>query len=151
MDRVVFAVDRKQRLTLAASFGGDQFTRGDHAFFIREPDSLACLHGFVGGLEASHTHDRADHEVRVRMDGNPNVAGRSMNYFDSSEPTCYQTSAKCFRVLLRCDREYTWLPRLCLLKGNFNVRSCCQRDDPKALRIRLNHTEGAATNRAGRT
>ncbi len=50
MDGVVFTVDGQQRLALAAGFGGDQFSGGNQALFVRKADGLAGAYGFVGGF-----------------------------------------------------------------------------------------------------
>src|SRR5579859_5215565 len=49
---VVLAIDGKQRLALAARLGGDQFTRGDQAFLVRETYGFAGAHGFVCRFES---------------------------------------------------------------------------------------------------
>src|SRR5271156_491754 len=79
MDRVVLAVDGQQRLTLFASFSGDQLAGSDQAFFISYTDCLSRLNSLVGGLKSSHADDGADHEVDLRMGGNPHRTRRTIH------------------------------------------------------------------------
>ena len=54
VDRIVFAVDRQQRLALFAGLNGNQVAGGNHAFLIRQADSLSGFYRFVGSFQASH-------------------------------------------------------------------------------------------------
>src|SRR5882762_2938166 len=67
MHRVVLAVDWKKRFVVLASFGSDQLSSCDQAFFVRKSDALAGFDSFVGGFETGNSDDRADDEINFRM------------------------------------------------------------------------------------
>ena len=68
---------------MTAGFGGDEFSRGNQAFFVGESNRLAGAHGFVGGFESGHADDGADHEIYFRMGGDLDGSCRAVNDFDS--------------------------------------------------------------------
>jgi hypothetical protein len=45
----MFAVDREERLPLAASLGGDELS-GDQAFFVGKADGFARADRFIGSF-----------------------------------------------------------------------------------------------------
>ena len=69
VDGVVLAVDRQERLALAARFGGDEIAGGDQALLVGEADGLAGFDGFIGGFESGDADDGGDDEVGVGMGG----------------------------------------------------------------------------------
>src|SRR5215831_1209013 len=73
VNRIVFAVDRKQGLVLAAGFGSDQFSGGNKAFLIRQTHGLAGADSFVSRLKTGNPYDRAHHEVGFRMRCDSNI------------------------------------------------------------------------------
>ncbi len=84
MNGIVFAVDGQKRLALAAGLGGDQFSRGDKTFFVRQANGFSGAHGFVGGFESGHAYDGADYEIRFGMGGHAHASGGAVGDFDAS-------------------------------------------------------------------
>src|ERR1700678_637529 len=105
MDSVVLAVDRQQRLALLASFGGDQLARGYQAFLIGYTNGLPRLNGFIGGLKSSRAHERANHEVNVRMSPTPYRTRRAVDHLDLAESSLPEAHAQYICIPFGRDRE----------------------------------------------
>ena len=102
MDGVMLAVDRQQWFALPASLRGNQLAGSHETLFVREAHDLSGSHRFVGRLEPSHSHDRAHHEVDLRMSCDPDRTHRSVSHFDSAQAFFFQTRAQSIGVCLRC-------------------------------------------------
>src|ERR1700674_1809505 len=100
VDSVVFAVDGQERLTLAASFCGDELSGYNKTLFVGEADRLTGADSFVGCLEAGDAHDGADYEIDVGMSGNADGAGGAVDDLDFGEPRGAELGTEGFGILL---------------------------------------------------
>src|SRR5581483_12316531 len=149
--RVVLAVDWKQGFALATRLGGDQFARGHQAFFVREPESLSGAHGFVGRFQSRDTDDGAHHESDIAMSCDAYSAGSAVNYFDAFDSGRLESCAYLISVFFIREREHLGSPACGLLKSQFEIGPGSKGNNAKALRVRLDHAQRAATDRTGRT
>jgi hypothetical protein len=90
VDRVVFAIDREQRLALPAGFGSNDLSRGDQAFLIGQSDCFASANGLIGGLKSRYTDDCAYDEIYVWVGSHANVSGGTAADLDSPDTSTFQ-------------------------------------------------------------
>ena len=98
---VVLAIDGQERLALLARFPGDQLSSRDQAFFVGQPNFFAGAHRFVGGFEAGHANDRADHKIDLFVRGHAHRAPLPVDDLNVAQPFGLQLPADLLRILLR--------------------------------------------------
>ena len=150
MNRVVFAVDWKERLTLPTRLSSDQISSGDQTLFVREPDRLPCPDRFVRCLKSSDSHDSANDEIRLRMRGNTYIAFWPAEHWniDSSR---LQPILKFRSGLVGCHGNQLGSPSAALLKRDIDIPSCRQGSNAEALGIGLDDPQRAQSNGSGGT
>src|SRR6185437_4763355 len=148
---VVLAINGEKRLALAAGLRGDEFTSRNQALFVGEANGLTGFNRLVGSFEPGDTHNRANDEIGFRMCGYADRAGRSVGDFDVADSVFVEPRAKVVGVRLGGNGDHARTPALCLLKGQIEVAASGQSGDLKTVGKRLNHTEGAAADGAGRS
>ena len=79
-----------ERLSLAVRLGCDQFSGGDQAFLVGQPNCLSGSYCFVSRLKPGDPDDRADHEIHLGVGCDPDRAGLPVNDFDTLHSRCLQ-------------------------------------------------------------
>src|SRR6516225_7336882 len=113
--RVVLAVDGEKRDIALPRFGGDQFSRCDEAFLVREAERLAGANSLVRGFEPGDSDDGTDDKIDFRVSRDSDGAGCAVNDFDLCEARVLQPGAQGIRVSFGSHRHDTRLPALRLL------------------------------------
>ena len=135
---------------MALGFSGEQLSSGHHALLIGQADSFPGFHGFVGGLQAGHADDGADHEVHLGMGGDAHRAGGAVDHFDVLQVVSCQAGPQFGGIAFGGHGDDSRTPAPGLLPGGFQISARGQAHDSKAVRIGLHDGERAAPDGAGR-
>src|SRR5579864_1949474 len=147
--RIVLAIYGKQRLVVPPRLRGEQLAGGHHTFLVGQADSFSGFYCFVGGFQAGHADDGADHEIYFRMGRNLYCAGRAMDDLDFAQAIALKTRAQLPGVLLGGYRKNAWAPSPGLLVRGFQVLARRQGEHTKSLRVRLHDGKRAAPDGTG--